>query len=397
MANYDYITASGVIVPDTAAVKTEVEAEYKQIFGDDFVVDPSTPQGVLVAAEVTARQNVVRNNAELANQINPNYAGGVFLDAIWALTGGARLPATPSVVTATLSGVAGTVVPSGSLARTAAGDQFQLVETVTIGAGGSVSGTFQSTTLGAIAIGANSLNVVVSGVLGWETVNNPTAGTVGTATESDAASRIRRRQLIGLQSRSVAASVMAAVSATTGVGSMTFLENTAATTQTISGVSLVAHSVWCCVDGGTDLDVASAILRSKSAGSNFNGAVTQSVTDSVSGQAYTVRFDRPTAVPMLIRVTVRANSSVANPTAAVRDAIMKYASGQSEGETGFTVGTDVSPFEIGAAVGREVPALFVTLVEVATVAVPTYQTTTYAIAINQLASILSTNIAVVIA
>lgn len=396
MAAYNYITTNGVIIADTESVKTEVENEYKQIFGDDFVIDPNTPQGAMIAAEVSARQSVARNNAALANQINPNYSGGVFLDAIWALTGGQRLASTPSTVTATLAGVAGTVVPSGSQAKTTAGDVFELVSNATIGVGGTVDASFQSVESGPIPIGSATLTSIVSGVLGWETVTNAAAGTLGQLTESDSASRLRRRTLIGLQARTVAQAIISEVSAVTGVKSMTFLENTAATGATIQGIVMAANSIWCCVDGGTDAAVGAAILRSRSAGSGMVGAVTANVTDPASGQVYPVNFDRPVAVPMLIRVTVRANSSVANPTLAVQEAVLAYAAGQIEGEQGLVVGADVSPFEIGAAVGRYTPALFVTLVEVTSVASGTYQTTVWDIDINELATVVQANVNVVI-
>ena len=77
---------------------------------------------MLIAAETLARTEVVNNNAALANQINPNNAGGVFLDAILALTGMQRSSATQTLVTnVTLTGVAGTVISAGTLAATAAG------------------------------------------------------------------------------------------------------------------------------------------------------------------------------------------------------------------------------------------------------------------------------------
>lgn len=68
------------------------------MFGQDLDISPETPQGVLITMETENRDAIVRNNAELANQINPDLAGGVFLDAIWALMGGAR-DATRSILT----------------------------------------------------------------------------------------------------------------------------------------------------------------------------------------------------------------------------------------------------------------------------------------------------------
>ena len=144
MANYQYIDSTGVIIPDTGDLLTTVQDEYRQAFGEDMPLEPSTPQGTLITGETLARDAVVRNNAAVANQISPNIAGGVFLDAIWALTGGQRVAATRSTVAATLTGVSGTVIPQGSIAATGAGDQFQTVSTVTIGIGGTVSANFVS-------------------------------------------------------------------------------------------------------------------------------------------------------------------------------------------------------------------------------------------------------------
>lgn len=93
MADYTYnLDGNGIILPDTSTLRQEVEAEYKNIFGDDFDTDSSTPGGILVDAETTSRQSVLRSNVQTANSINPNYAGGIFLDAILALTGDERQP-----------------------------------------------------------------------------------------------------------------------------------------------------------------------------------------------------------------------------------------------------------------------------------------------------------------
>src|SRR5277367_5673296 len=122
---YQYLDATGVIIADTSSLLADVQGEYQSVFGADLIVTPDTPQGVLITAETLARTEVVNNNAALANQINPNIAGGVFLDAILALTGMQRTAQTQTLVTnVTLTGVAGTVIPAGSQAQTAAGDVF---------------------------------------------------------------------------------------------------------------------------------------------------------------------------------------------------------------------------------------------------------------------------------
>jgi uncharacterized phage protein gp47/JayE len=94
-----YLTSTGVIVPDTSNILSDVQSEYQAVFGADLIVTPDTPQGVLCTAEALARTEVVENNTALVNQINPNIAGGVFLDAIMALTGIQRTPATQTLLT----------------------------------------------------------------------------------------------------------------------------------------------------------------------------------------------------------------------------------------------------------------------------------------------------------
>jgi len=115
---YEYIELAGVIVPDTLETRTQVESEFKNAFGSDLVVTPDTPQGVLITDETLARDAVIRNNAAIANQINPNLAGGVFLDALWALTGGTRTSADKSYIAGVdLGGVPSTSIPQGVTAN----------------------------------------------------------------------------------------------------------------------------------------------------------------------------------------------------------------------------------------------------------------------------------------
>ena len=94
MATYEYVSPEGVIVPDTSEILKTTETEWKDTLGQDISVEEQTPQGVLIASDVAVRSEVAAGNAALANQFNPNYAGGIFLDDIWALTGGKRREAT---------------------------------------------------------------------------------------------------------------------------------------------------------------------------------------------------------------------------------------------------------------------------------------------------------------
>lgn len=384
MSDYQYLQNTGVVVPDTSDILTTVQNEFKTAFGDDLVVDPSTPQGVLITAETLARDAVVRNNAALANQINPNVAGGVFLDAIWALTGGERTKATRSTVTATLTGVPGAIVPAGARASVGiGGDEFELISTVIIGIGGSVDGFFQSLEFGPIAASVGALDSIVTPVLGWETVSNPAAALLGTATQSDVSARRARRNTLALQGVSLPEAITSAVYATEGVKSLSFRENVTNVAATIDGVLLAPHSIYVCVDGGSDQDVAAALLENKSLGAGWNGSVTVTVTEPASGQPYTVKFDRPTEITILAKIYVRVGAVTGDPATIVRESIMQYVNGEIDNEDGWTVGADASPFELAAAINYNSPGLFVTKAELAKQSDGIYSTNTIDIAIYQ--------------
>lgn len=365
---YDYVEPAGVIVPDTAQLRAEIEATWRSAFGADLVVSPETPQGVLITLMTLARDGMVRNNAAVANQINPNLAEGVFFDAIWALTGGERLVATRSTLAGVqLAGVPGAFIPQGAQARAGEdGGIFELTGGVTLDATGSALGTFQSLEFGPIAAAATTLDRIVSGVLGWETVNNPAGAVLGQSSESDEASRLRRRRTLAAQGVALPEAIISALYLTTGVTSVLFRENVTSADVVEEGVTILAHSILAVVDGGLDTDVARALLANKSLGANWSGNLTVPTLDPVSGQTYPVTFRRPIPVPIYVEVTVSQAGAGGDPTETVKAALAAYASGQQDGEAGLVIGQDVSPFELAGAVQVADPPLYVRDVKIGT-------------------------------
>lgn len=396
MALYNYVTGSGVIVPDTSELLANVEAEYKAALGDDLVTTPDTPEGLLIAGETAARDAVVRNNAEVANQINPNLAGGVFLDALWALTGGERQNTTSSIALATVTGTPGTIITTAVQFRSVSGDLWQVQSEATLDSSGVATVEVAAVQPGPVSAASGTINAIVVGVLGLETVTNAQAATLGTLTQSDLSARQARRLQLGLQGVSLPAAIKAALYATDNVRSLAFRENVTAATVVIDGVTLLPHSIYVCVDGGSDGDVAFALLSKKSMGANWNGDVEVELIDESSEQPYIVRFDRPDIIPVLARVTVRVVNPLINPQTAVRQAILAYVAGEQEGETGFTVGTSVSPFELASAVNRQEPGIYVQNLEVAYQSDGIFGTATLPIEIYEIASLSEGGIQVVV-
>lgn len=391
---YDYITVTGVIVPDTSVIMQDVIDEFLQTFGQDLVTTPNTPQGVLIVSETAARSAVADNNAALANQINPNVAGGVFLDAILALTGAERSPATPSTVTADLTGIAGTIIPQGSQAADSVyGNVFQTTEQVTLEGTGSATVVMTSIEDGPIVAGASTLTVIKSDILGWETVTNPDAAVLGTVTQSDEQARFERRVTLFAQGASTAGAIISALYLVENVSSLYFLENVQATTQVISGVTMVAHSIYVCINGGLDLDVANAMQSKKSAGAAYNNGasmtpISQDVTVPFSNQVITVLFDRPDIIEIGVSVSVIVTQPVQDPVTTVQQAILNWAAGLVDGQDGLLVGSNVSPWEIGGAITTQYPGIYVQNLQIKNItALGSYQYTEITITPWQLAVI----------
>lgn len=402
MADYLYVEETGVIVPDTSTLLTDVQAEYKLAFGNDLVVTPDTPQGTLITAEALARAVVVNNNAALANQINPNIAGGIFLDAICALFLISRTSPEHSSVLCNLTGVPGTVIPAGSQARDIVYDNlWQSTVDVTLASDGTGSVIFEAVNAGALAANSGTITQIVSAVLGWETITNPTAATLGAEPQTDQQLRIYRNNTLALQGMGLAQAVISRLIAVAGVSSLTFLENTQNITQVIEGVTMVPHSLYVCADGGTDQAVATTLTNVKGGGCNYNNGassnpVSYPYTNPFSGQTIDVLFDRPDIIQILVQVTAQQSTSVQNPTTAIVQAILDYQNGLIEGERGLVVGQSVSPFQLAGAINKEAPGIFVQQVEISLVSPLDYTTDVIPIQVWQKANIQASSITVIL-
>lgn len=395
---YNYVLTTGTIIPDASTLRTEVQTEWRAALGDDLNLDDETPQGVLINAEVESRIASAQNNAALANQINPDLAGGIYLDALCGLSGIARAPATKTAVLGVeLTGRPATFIPAGSRARTAAGDVFATNSGVILDSLGAGVADFTAVEYGPIPAGVGDLSLIVDAVLGWETVTNPAAGILGSDEQSDEALRNLRRVTLAYQGMSIGEAVTSRVYALEGVRSLVMRENTGSSPATIDGILIDAHSLWVCVDGGETVEIADALLSAKTCGAGWTGTEIVFTLDPFSGQSYEVRFNRPDVVNILANITVRRGTFVGDITQAVRDAVMAYANGELPSDPGFVVGVNVSPFEIAGAITREVLGIYVGIVDLASPDIPggiDFQPAQIPIGLGEVARITPSSIAV---
>ncbi len=404
--SFNYINATGIIVPDTDAILIDVQNEWTDptVFGSSLSVSPNTPQGMFITSEANARLQDLQIAASTANQINPNLSSGIFLNSICSLTGLEREGYTFSIATITLSGVALENITAGTTIQSEIDlSQWVIITPTTLDDDGNGSAAFQCTVPGEISAPIGTLTQIVTAPAGLETVTNDTAATVGVTIQSDQSLRITRNATLFLQGQSLAGAEISGVSKVPGVLPYpTFRENVLTTSRTIDGVVMLPNSIYMCVSGGDNLAVATMIYNRKSGGCNYtNGAsminVSQDVTDPTSGQVQTILFDRPDLIPILVQVYVNNNSFITNITSVVQNAILDYVNGLQEGNAGLVVGVSVSSFALAAAVNIEVPGLLITNLLITLASAIDFETTEIPIDVWQQATISQSSIAVIIA
>lgn len=360
---YQFITDQGVIVPDTAALREAVQAEWKAALGDNLSLEESTPQGRLIEIQSLARATTLQLCALAVNMMNPNEAFGLPLDALCAFSNTYRTAATRTRVLVQLSGVPGTNIPAKTTqAKTPAGDIFYLENDIQLSSGGGAQAYFLAQETGPVACQAGELTQIVSGPLGLERLNNGTPGEVGAEQESDASLKVKRLDQLP-QGAALLEDYVSALSKVPNIRGYLALENYNADAMEIAGVMVNGHSVYIIADGGEDEAVAEAIFKIKSGGCGYTGDTSVSITDPVSGVDYEVKFNRPELVNCKASVSVKitdASGTTSDLQSAVKNAVLNWQNGQVSGVEGLNIGTSVSPFELSAAVSDQLPGLFVT-------------------------------------
>lgn len=283
---YDYLTGSGVIVPDTSSVLSEVQQEWKDVFGMNLSVAPETPQGRII--EMIARQRIftLQAIAAISNMLNIDKGYGFILDDIGSLFQIQRLSATYTTTQITMGGVADTIIPIGTKLRSDDGYIFLNDREYIIGSNGYVTGEFRSEEAGDIPADVGTITTIVDAVAGLETVINNADATVGTNQESDLNFRNRIKSSLNINSMSVLSAIQSAVANVDGVVQVQSYENPTTTTMNINTeFDIPQHSIGIFVDyKETDTvnepvayKIAEAIYKKKTLGAwyiteNWNSA-----------------------------------------------------------------------------------------------------------------------------
>ena len=331
------LTNTGIVGTSLNAYKSAYGIAYKQALGDDLDTSPQTPQGQLIGIDALNSSQIDDSIVMTFNSLNIFNAAGNLLDAYANLFGIARIPATPSTVTASLTGVPTTAIPAGSRASTTNGDLFEAASEIVLDVGGVGSGIFRSVEVAPIQIDANTLTQIVDVVTGWETIDNPTAGVVGKPRETDLQLRTSYYNKLGQNALSTIDAIQSKVAASPQVVKAIVFENDTDANKTIQNVTLLPHSIAVVVNGGVAADIGKAIAV-KTVGANTKGQnpLLQTAVDvpqnggltTITLYYYPVEF-----VTLDINVTIQVYEQTTNVIATIKKRIIEYFDGTFKGCT----------------------------------------------------------------
>ncbi len=431
------LTAEGFRVKPLLTIIEEVEADVRVDVG--VIPVGGLKKLIAVVAKPIAE---VWEAIELVNgAIDPDAAVGARLETTSALTGTNREGEKPSTADLTLTGTPTTLVPAGSRAKETLNEvEFATLDDATIAAvsawaastaydvddfahsdGGRVyvvtdpgtsagsggpTGTADEITdggvvwryvgqgTGAITVAAEAtedgprealsgeINTIVTPVSGWSSVKNLEDADPGRNVETDEALRVRRELELTRSGDATLEAIRVAVSDLEDDDEIVAVKVFHNPTDATDADGVPPHAVEVMVQGGTDQNIRDALLVLVAAGVATYGNVTGTATDT-EGTVHTVRFSRPTLVPVHIELELTYDPNVwlvpDDQVDEVKAAIVLYGDGQPAGKD--VVSRAISAKGVFAVAG----VLDVPVCNIGTAPSPTTETT-IAISLRQLAT-----------
>lgn len=359
------ITDTGITPTTLEEYITALENIFKSVFGNDFNVDPETPQGQLVGNIAFSLSQSDDAHVLTAGTLDIFKASNTQLEGLCSLLGITKRGASNTTVTADFAGVSATLIPAGTRARSTGGDLFALNEDATLSGAGTVSSTMTAVESGAIELGVGELTQVVDVVPGWETIDNAAEGSIGQPSELDMNYRGRYFDQLFKNAVSVLDAILAEVRQVDNVVEAYGAENDTDSAVTIDGVSVAAHSIAIVVDGGTEEEIKDAIRLKKTGGTGTVG--TTAVADSPHTD---INYYKVTKIEIEVNVTISiASDYPGNGTELLKQRIYDYIAGTLELSadssyfemSGMTISEDLYQFRlytpINSVPGHTVSAL----------------------------------------
>lgn len=308
-------TQNGYVVPTTQEINDGVWSMLDNAMGGNLSRVQGSFQYQLVNSITASVREFYDALVEQGNQFDPNYATGIYQDAVGELYFLTRNLATNSVCPVVFKGLSGAVIPSGFAVQDLQGRTWRTSGTYNIGSTGTVEITCICDTAGAIEALPNSIVIIPSALNGLDQVYNTESAVMGYAEESRVDFNVRRRESVAVNAKMTDDATLGAVLAVRNVVDAYVVSNPtdATVTKGVTDYPLIRNSIVVSVVGGTDYDVAKAAFIKAGTGCSWNGNTDVTVvaeTFDHNNPTYPIKILRPTFKDIWIKVIVKDLSKI---------------------------------------------------------------------------------------
>ena len=327
----DILNENGLSVDDYSTLLGNIQSDMNAIYAQDGELinfDSETPDGQMtnIYAQIGSDSRELAQN--VYNSFDPDKCSGVVQDSRYALNYLTRKGGTFTIQnidvtvnqTVTLEGLDGNYNDVNAASYTVsddAGNLWYLIDTTTLTTG-TTSLPFRSQNYGLLQPVINTITNQVTKVLGVTSVTNSVAPTtLGESQETDAEFRIRRNQSTAVRGQNNNDAMLGQILELDGVRDVKTFINIPDSADYDS--NLPDYAVWTIVEGGANSEIAD-VIYTNSTGLPTYGTVTVDVP-AISGQIFSVNFDRVNPVPLYIQFDLKVANAGTNID---QDAIKEY-------------------------------------------------------------------------
>ena len=225
---------------------------------------PESVESQIVSLHAAASTLMDEQRAHQINGLSPDSAVKGQMDDLGLLFDLERRKATFSTVTVTLTGIPGTVVTRGARALTADGNEFAMAQDKVL-VGGRADAVMLALKPGPVPAPAGTLNIIATGIPGWESVTNALDALPGRLPESDPEYRASQARKVARGATASLEGLEAAIYAA-GATEVKLVHNPSANEETEQFWPIAPHSTLPIVLGGDDEAITEAILRRRGMG-----------------------------------------------------------------------------------------------------------------------------------
>lgn len=285
MSGYDPLL--GFTKKTYVEILDDMRADMRAEVSPSLVLDAKDPVGQVLMTAADELAEVWEVAQEGSDILDPDNAEGANLTGVAALTGTNRRGKTRTLVTQTVTLLAGAVLTPATARANVAGKPtslFRVREDYTAPGNETVDLIFESVALGPVEAFAGTLTEITVPVTGWVSTTNADDAQLGDDEETDPALRVRRAEELDRTGSAnvdaVREDVDAVITEVFQAGGCTVLENT----SDVIVDGMAPHSIEVIVYDGViatvdDAVIAETIFLSKGAGIGTNGDISEIVLD----------------------------------------------------------------------------------------------------------------------